>query len=459
MGKHTTRRTVWAWVVVATVTTALAGCAGNAIEVADTEVIDKYREVRVSDQLLEFGLPKIATVHLPIGVSKEAQELYTTRFKQMLGYTVASQSEQSGLSYREWQIRKNHERFIEANALSAVMKSGAFIGTGLLRDERFSIAYYMVDASGELLTRQYLDDPALFPPSLAHAEVQFLTEPKDPYLGTGGGKNVLTIAEVASPVFVIAADPSFETVLATSTELGGRTLLDQLNGKRPVAQENRYSTDTILVNNDEDVLNASHYIKGRMIEMINDVVEPESAWSRGEDWYAYYGLEEDRDSPLAQKLLVFETDLIHGRGSALATSVWAMFGRAIQDMAEAEDQSYLARREIAAEQSHSDIQGVVAVTQTLAGLIGVVASESGSAENQLFSESMESGLAEMDAVSEKQAALDRTMSEATLAFADFSLSVFTSDPAFQGGIDTDFGELSLVRNLRSLKETVRDRLR
>ena len=175
MGKHTTRRTAWAWVVVAMVTTTLVGCGGGLIEVADTEVMaDKYRGMRVSDQLLEIGLPKIATVHLPIGVRKEAQELYTTRFKQMLGYTVASQSDQSGLSHREWQIRKNHERFIEANALSAVMKSGTFIGYWLLRDERFSVAYYMVDASGGRLTRQYLDDPALFPPALAHAEVQFL---------------------------------------------------------------------------------------------------------------------------------------------------------------------------------------------------------------------------------------------------------------------------------------------
>ena len=455
MRKHTTRRTAWAWVVVAMVTTALAGCASDAVEVADTEVIDKYRGMLVSDQLLEIGLPKIATVHLPIGVTKEAQELYTTRFKQMLGYTVESQSDQSGVSHGEWQIRKNHESFIEANALSSVIKSGTYMGYWLLRDERFSVAYYMVDASGERLTRQYLDDPALFPPALAHAEVQFLTEPKDPYLGTDGGKNVLTIANVASPVFVIAADPSFEIVLATSTELGGRTLLDRLNGKRSVAQKNGYSTDTVLVDSEEDVLNASHYSKGRMIEIINDVVEPDSIRSRGEEWYAYYGLEEDRDSPLVQQLLEFETKLIHGRGDALSGSVWAKFGPAIQNMAKAEAQSYLARREIAAERSRSDLQGAVAAAQTLTGLVGILATD----EEQYFSQSMESGLAQMDAVSDKQAALDRAMSVATLAFANFSLRVFTSEPAFQGGIDTDFGRMSLSKNLRSLKETVRDRLR
>ena len=455
MGKHTTRRTAWAWVVVAMVTTALAGCSGGLVEVADTqELADKYRGMRVNDQLLELGLPKIATVHLPIGVTKEARELYTTRFKQMLGYTGASQSDQSGLSHREWQIRKNHEKFIEANALSAVMKSGTWVGSRLLRDKRFSVAYYMVDAREGRLTRKYLDDPALFPPALAHAEVQFLTEPKDPYLGTDGGKNLLTIADFASPVFVIAADPSFETILATSRELEGRTLLDRLNGQRSVTRGKMYETDTISVDVDNS-LNASHYYKGRMIVMLNDVVEPDSARSGGDEWYEYYGLEKDRDSPMVRKLLVFETKLISGRGKALVTTVLGKFGRTIQDMGRAVGQSYRARREIAAEQSVSDLQGAVAAVQTLTALVGVVATD----EKQHFSESMESGLAQLDAVSDKQAALDRAMSEATLAFANFSLSVFTNGPAFQGGIDTDFGKMSLKRNLRSSKETVRDRLR
>ena len=62
----------------------------------------------------------------------------------------------------------------------------------------------------------------------------------------------------------------------------------------------------------------------------------------------------------------------------------------------------------------------------------------------------------MDAVSDKQAALDRALSEATLAFAKFSLDVFTNDPAFQGGIDTDFGKLSLEKNLRASKAIVRE---
>ena len=448
-------RTAWVWAVVAMVTTALAGCSGGLVEVADTqEVADKYRGMRVSDQLLEIGLPKIATVHLPIGVTKEARELYTTRFKQMLGYTVASQSDQSGLSHREWKIRKNHEKFIEANAVSAVMKSGTFVGGRLLQDARFSVAYYLVGASGGRLTREYLDDPALFPPALAHAEVQFLTEPKDPYLGTDGGKNLLTIADFASPVFVIAADPSFETILATSRELEGRTLLDRLNGQRSVTRGKMYSTDTISVDVDNS-LNASHYYKGRMIEMLNDVVEPDSARSGGDEWYEYYGLEKDRDSPMVRKVLVFETKLISGRGKALVTSVWGKFGRTLQDMGRAEGQSYRARREIAAEQSVSDVQGVAAVAQTLTGLIGSVVTD----EKQYFSQSMESGLAQMDAVSDKQAALDRALSEATLAFANFSLDVFTNDPAFQGGIDTDFGKLSLEKNLRASKAIVRDRLR
>ena len=454
MGKHTTRRTAWAWVVVAMVTTTLVGCGGGLIEVADTKVVaDKYRGMRVSDRLLETGLPKIATVHLPIGVRKEAQELYTTRFKKMLGYTVASQSDQSELSHREWQILKNHEEFIEANAFSAVMKSGMLIAKGLLRDQRFSVAYYMVDAREGRLTREYLDDPALFPPALAHAEVQFLTEPKDPYLGTDGG-NVLTVADFGSPVLVIALDSSFETILATSRELEGKTLLDRLNGRKSVKQGARYSTDTIWVS-EKHALNASHYYKGRMIEMINDVVEPVSARSRGEEWYKYYGLEKDRGSSLAQEILEFETKLISGRANALYTSVWGKFGGAIRDTVQAEAQSYFARREIAAEQSISDIEGAVAATQMLTGLVGIFATD----EKQHFSESMESGLAQMDAVADKQAALDRAMSEATLAFANFSLSVFTSGPAFQGGIDTDFGKMSLKRNLRSLKETVRDRLR
>ena len=451
---HEMRLTACLWAVVAMVTTALAGCGGALIKVADSKVTEKYIGMKVTDELLETGLPKIATVHIPIGVSKEAQEVYTTRFKQMLGYTVASQSDQSGLSHQERQIRKNHENFIEANALSAVVKSGTFIGDEFLRDKRFSVAYYMVDASGGRLTREYLDDPALFPPALAHAEVQFLTEPKDPYLGTGGDKTVLTIGGFASPVFVIAADSSFETVLATSRELEGRTLLDRLNGQRSVTQGKRYSTDTIWVTN-EYALNASHYYKGRMIEIINDVVEPVSARSRGEEWYEYYGLDKDRDSPLVRKLLAFETKLIWGRGNALYTSVWGKIRPAIQAMVQAEGQSYRARREIAAEQSYADVQGVLAVAQTLTSLIGVVATD----EKQYFSESMESGLAQMDAVADKQAALDRAMSEATLAFANFSLSVFTSGPAFQGGIDTDFGKMSLKGNLRSLKETVRDRLR
>ena len=452
MKSHDMRRTAWLWAVVAMVTTALAGCGGGLIEVADSKVIDKYRGMKVTDQLLEIESTKIATVHLPIGVTKEARELYTTRFKQMLGYTGASQSDQSGLSHREWKIRKNHEKFIEANALSAVMKSGTFVGGRLLQDARFSVAYYLVGASGGRLTREYLDDPALFPPALAHAEVQFLTEPKDPYLGTDGGKNLLTITDFASPVFVIAADPSFETILATSRELEGRTLLDRLNGQRSVTRGKMYSTDTIYVHNS---LNASHYYKGRMIEMLNDVVEPDSARSGGDEWYEYYGLEKDRDSPLVRKLLVFETKLISGRGKALHTSVWGKFGRTIQDVGLAEGKSYRARREIAAEQSISDVQGTAAVAQTLTGLIGLVVTD----EKQYFSQSMEGGLAQIDAVSDKQAALDRALSEATLAFANFSLDVFTSDPAFRGGIDTVFGKLSLAKNLRTSKATVRDRLR
>ena len=287
----------------------------------------------------------------------------------------------------------------------------------------------------------------------AHAEVQFLTEPKDPYLGTDGG-NVLTVADFASPVLVIALDSSFETILATSRELEGKTLLDRLNGRKSVKQGARYSTDTIWVS-EKHALNASHYYKGRMIEMINDVVEPVSARSRGEEWYKYYGLEKDRGFSLAQKILEFETKLILGRANALYTSVWGKFGGAIRDTVQAEAQSYFARREIAAERSLSDFQGAVAAAQTLTALVGVVATD----EKQHFSESMESGLAQMDAVSDKQAALDRAMSEATLAFANFSLSVFTSGPAFQGGIDTDFGKMSLAKNLRALKETVRDRLR
>ena len=216
-----------------------------------------------------------------------------------------------------------------------------------------------------------------------------------------------------------------------------------------------YETDTISVDSEEDALNASHYYKGRMIEIINDVVEPDSARSRGEEWYEYYGLEKDRDSPLVQKLLEFETKLIHGRETRSTAVCGPSSAEPFRYGAEAEYQSYLARRDIAAERSLSDLQGAVAAAQTLTALVGVVATD----EKQHFSESMESGLAQLDAVSDKQAALDRAMSEATLAFANFSLSVFTNGPAFQGGIDTDFGKMSLKRNLRSSKETVRDRLR
>ena len=182
-----------------------------------------------------------------------------------------------------------------------------------------------------------------------------------------------------------------------------------------------------------------------------------SVRSRGEEWYAYYGLEEDRDSPLVQKLLEFETKLIswprqtRSTRQCVGTSSSRPFRiRVGSGIPKLSREARYCRRTV-----------TFGFTRRRGCGADAHCASRGCGNRRKAALLREHGkwACAVGRSIRQTAALDRAMSEATLAFANFSLSVFTNGPAFQGGIDTDFGKMSLKRNLRSSKETVRDRLR
>lgn len=427
---------------------ALGACsATTSNDLATQNLNEKIVAASLRAEVKPDAAPYIGVLHIPIGVTAEAQDLYATTFLdwlvQPIDNSVAAPSE----------LEQAHHAFIKSNGLTAPLKSGLDLGAIMAEDEDFLIAHYVVSNRDGKLARDYLDDPDAYPPSLVHADLQLFTEPRDELLKTGPG-DVLTLGTIGAPVLALSQSPDFSDVFATSDELSGTTFLE-LMYTGPGKAKADISTEMVsLVPENRDEVR--QLIRSLIIAGVNEHSTPAGALEDDKDWFAYYGLDAETDEATIAELSDIEASVINARGSALRKIIDGQAGGALEALKIAESRTYNERREIAAKQNEAFASAAFSLLTTVAG------AGAGGSFDAFSNPEAALGLAEtaIDGIAESIEALDG-LNDAALDVAEAFGGFYSNSIEKNVGdvVETEFGRIDARKGLTSLKPEIRASLR
>ena len=434
-------------------TLVLSACAsGKSTDLAKTDIGRQYAATTLGQQFTQVDVPYTGILHIPIGVTADAQYLYSDTFVDWLGV-----DDDGGGSAAEDRLATAHQTFIASNGLTAPLRSGLDLGILMGADKDFLVAHYVIAERDGRLVRDYLDDPEGFPPALVHADLQLHTEPRDPLLYTGNG-DVLTLGSVGAPTVALAYSPDFSDVFATSDKLKGTTFLSLMaRGSGPEELATISTEMASFVEEPGTLADTRQYVRGSIIDAIERHAQPARMLDDDADWFAFYGVQPG--SANLDSIADVEAEVIVARNEGLRRIIEAQAGDGIRSLRIAEAETYDKRREIALKQTQAEVQMAVGIfTAVLGAAAGTMAASSGdmaaSAEaDALLAQaggSIEAAQIELDSLSE-------AASDVAEAFGGFFENSIERNVG--GVVETEFGRLDASAGLDAIKPEIRAALR
>lgn len=427
----------------------LGACsAGKSTDLAKVNAGQQFAATTLGAEFEQVDAPYIGVLHIPIGVTADAQYLYSDTFVDWLTADGTDDSDP--------RLAEAHRAFMASNGLTAPLRSGLDLGILMGSDDDFLIAHYVIAERDGKLVRDYLDDPDDFPPSLVHVDLQLHTEPRDPLLYTGDG-DVLTLGSVGAPTVALAYSPDLSDIFVTSDELEGSTFLDLMQRGSGGTGPAELPTDMISFGeNPATLADTRLYVRGVILDGIARFAQPSRMLDDDAGWFAFYGLQPgsvDTDSVAG-----VEQEVIVARNEGLRRIIEAQAGDGMRALRTAEAATYDKRREIALQQSQAEFQMAVGVfTAVMGAAAGTMAASAGDTATVTEAEALmtqASGMIEGAQI--ELTALSTAATDVAEAFGGFFENSIERDVG--GVVETEFGRLDAGAGLASIKPDIRDAL-